>query len=504
MQSSSVNKPKIPLLDIREVGFVKDLRHGIAKVGGLPSCVFGQMVEFSGKDKGIVMGFNPHEVNVIILGDEGNISVGDSVTSLSELLVVPVGYGFLGRIVNSLGLPLDNKGEVISNDFFPVFREAPGVMEREPVEEPMLTGIKIVDLTIPVGRGQRELIIGDRQTGKSSIGIDAIINQKGKDVICIYCWIGGPQATLKKLLAQLAAKDSLGYTIVVSASADTPAAEQYLAPYTASALGEYFMYNGGHVLVIFDDLTKHAWAYRQMSLLLERSPGREAYPGDIFFLHSQLLERGGKLKKERGSGSMTFLPIAETLQGDITGYIQTNLISITDGQLYINSTLFREGFKPAIDLGLSVSRIGSKVQCKAIRELSKGLRLEYSQYREMLRLTKLRTHLSAEAMKKMRRGEILHDIFMQSNNQPLSQEEEIILFYAYKSGALENIPASYLKRFMDGIFAYFKESRPSALEVLKVKQELTEEIKADMDSCFKAYVEEIEKSEKAAQTADNR
>jgi len=491
MNDGGSGKIKIPLLDIREVGFVKDLRQGIAKVSGLPSCVYGQMVQFSCGIKGIVMGFNPQEVLVVILGRETGISSGDSVISLSELLSVPVGHGFLGRIVNSLAVPLDNKGEITGEDLYPVFREAPGVMEREPVEDSLLTGIKIIDLTIPIGRGQRELIIGDRQTGKSSIGIDTIINQKGKDVYCIYCWIGGPEAGLRKLLSTLAAKDALKYTIIVSASADVSAAEQYLAPYTAAALGEYFMYNGKHVLVVFDDLTKHAWVYRQMSLLLERSPGREAYPGDIFFLHSQLLERAGKLNKKRGSGSMTFLPIVETLQGDITGYIQTNIISITDGQLYINSTLFREGFKPAIDLGLSVSRIGSKVQPPAVKEVGKGLRLEYAQYREMLRLTKLRTHLSAEATEKMRRGEILHHLLMQVNNAPLSMEEEVVLFYAYRSRALEPYLDSFLSNFIEEIFKYIKTRNPGLIESLKSKPELTPGLTADLDKEFADFFKEL-------------
>jgi len=491
MNDGGSGKIKIPLLDIREVGFVKDLRQGIAKVSGLPSCVYGQMVQFSCGIKGIVMGFNPQEVLVVILGRETGISSGDSVISLSELLSVPVGHGFLGRIVNSLAVPLDNKGEITGEDLYPVFREAPGVMEREPVEDSLLTGIKIIDLTIPIGRGQRELIIGDRQTGKSSIGIDTIINQKGKDVYCIYCWIGGPEAGLRKLLSTLAAKDALKYTIIVSASADVSAAEQYLAPYTAAALGEYFMYNGKHVLVVFDDLTKHAWVYRQMSLLLERSPGREAYPGDIFFLHSQLLERAGKLNKKRGSGSMTFLPIVETLQGDITGYIQTNIISITDGQLYINSTLFREGFKPAIDLGLSVSRIGSKVQPPAVKEVGKGLRLEYAQYREMLRLTKLRTHLSAEATEKMRRGEILHHLLMQVNNAPLSMEEEVVLFYAYRSRALEPYLDSFLSSFIEEIFKYIKTRNPGLIESLKSKPELTPGLTADLDKEFADFFKEL-------------
>ncbi|MFA6609269.1 MAG: F0F1 ATP synthase subunit alpha [Candidatus Omnitrophota bacterium] len=488
---TNIDKIKIPLLEVREVGYVKDVRSGIAKVGGLPSCVYGQMVQFPQGTRGIVMGFNPTEVLVVILGDQGNISVGDSVTALGELLSIPVSDGFLGRIVNSLGDPIDDKGSIIASDYFPIFREAPGVMEREPVVEPLMTGTKIVDLAIPIGRGQRQLIIGDRQVGKSSVALDAVINQRGKYVICIYCWIGGPQAALKKILSNLLKKDALKYTIVVTSSADTSAAEQYLAPYAAAALGEYFMYNGKHVLVVFDDLTKHAWIYRQMSLLLERAPGREAYPGDIFYLHSQLLERAGKLKRERGGGSMTFLPIVETLQGDITGYIQTNLISITDGQVYFSSALFREGFKPAIDLGLSVSRIGSKVQCPAIKEVGGGLRLEYAQYREMLRLTKLRTRLSSEASAKMRRGEALRELLIQVNNEPVSLEEEVVLFYAFKRKILEAIPKANLRKFIDGFLPYLTQKEPSILKRIAEKQELTQDIKLDLDRSLVDFVKTL-------------
>jgi len=492
---SSLDKIKIPLVEIREVGFVKDVRRGIARVNGLPSCVYGQMVQFSQGIRGIVMGFNPHEVLVIVLGDEGNISVGDTVTSLAELLNVPVGEGFLGRVVNSLGEPIDSKGPIKASDAYPVFREAPGVMEREPVVDPLLTGIKIIDLVIPVGRGQRELIIGDRQTGKSSLGVDAIINQHDKDVICIYSWIGGPQAALKKIIHSLKMKDALKYTIIVSSSADTSAAEQYLAPYAAAAMGEYFMYNGKHVLLIFDDLTKHAWIYRQMSLLLERSPGREAYPGDIFYLHSQLLERAGKMKAQRGGGSMTFLPIVETLQGDITGYIQTNLISITDGQLYINSALFREGFKPAIDLGLSVSRIGSRVQYPGIREVSGGLRLEYAQYREMLRMTKLRTRLSPEALEKLKRGETLRELLMQPNNQPVSAEEEMILFYAVKRKVLEVLTPPLLRRFIDDFFRHLSQEHAGLLNQIKEKKQFTQEIKEELDKVLVDYFKKLKEEE---------
>ncbi len=484
---NGLTPPVLPSLEVREVGHVKDIRHGVIKIEGLPSCVYGQLIQFANGTKGLVMGFNPEEVLAVVLGPMTGISIGDSVSSLRELLTVPVGEGFLGRIVDSLAHPVDGKGEIAPDEYYPVFREAPGVMERDPVEEPLMTGIKIIDMTIPIGRGQRQLIIGDRQTGKSSIGVDTIMNQKGSGVVCIYCWIGGPEAGLRKIISALAQKDALAYTIIVNASADTGAAEQYLAPYTAAALGEYFMYHGKHVLVVFDDLSKHAWIYRQISLLLDRAPGREAYPGDIFFLHSQLLERAGKLNTRRGSGSMTFLPIVETLQGDIAGYIQTNIISITDGQIYINAALFREGFRPAIDMGLSVSRIGSRVQCPAIRELGKGLRLDYAQYREMLRMTKLRTHLSAEAHGLIKQGDILQQLLMQVNNQPVSVTEEILLFYAYKSIFLASLPDERVRPFVTGLYRYLKLEDPELLATIGRELKLTDTTKLMLERDFTRF-----------------
>ncbi len=482
----------IPLLDVSEVGYVKDVRGGVARVTGLPSCIYGQFVEFSRGTRGLVTGFDTQDVLIIILGDESTIFVGDSVSSLSALVGISVGEKFLGRIVNSIGEPIDGLGEIRPSAFFPIFRPAPGVMEREPINEALHTGIKIIDLLIPIGKGQRELIIGDRQSGKSSIGIDTIINQKDKDVICIYCWVGGPKVALKKIISTLNQKEAMKHTIIVAAPAGSAAAEQYMAPYTAATLGEYFMLNGKDVLIIFDDLTKHAWIYRQMSLLLERSPGREAYPGDIFYLHSQLMERAGRLKKELGGGSMTFLPIVETLQGDITGYIQTNLISITDGQIYIGSSIFREGFKPAIDLGLSVSRIGSKVQSSAIKEVSQGLRLEYAQYRETLRLTKLRTRLSTEAMEKMRRGDALRSLLMQLNGHPVSETEEIILFYAFKRKILEVVPPHILEKFIAEFYRTLQRERPQTVAALEARKELTVDVRNDLDKAFVDFFKTVE------------
>lgn len=490
------NTLDLPVIDIREVGVVKDVRRGIVRITGLPSCIYGQVLRFPNDALGLVMSFDADEIMAIIFGDEHGISVGDEVVFHHEQITIPVGEGFIGRIVNSLGEPLDNKGSILFSERNIVFREAPGVMDREPVTESLMTGIKTIDLAIPIGKGQRELIIGDRQTGKSSVAIDTIINQKDSGVICIYCWIGGAQSALKRILNNLHHKEALKYTTVVSASADASAAEQYLAPYAAAAMGEYFMSRGRDVLIVFDDLTKHAWIYRQMSLLLGRSPGREAYPGDIFFLHSQLLERAGRMKKELGGGTMTFLPVVETLQGDITGYIQTNLISITDGQIYISSALFREGFKPSIDMGLSVSRIGGRVQSPAIRALGAGLRMEYAQYREMLRMTKLRTRLSDEAEANLRRGEVLHELLLQQNSCPVSPEEEIVLFYAYRRKVLEVVGIPRVRRFIEGFFGYLSSHSPGLIADIKEGKELTEGIRAGLDRNISQFFKDLKLKEK--------
>lgn len=492
MKEQDQKAPKhIPTLEVKEVGSVKEVKRGIAKVAGLPSCIYGQLVEFKSGIKGMIMGFNQEEAVVIVLGEERYIKIGDSVTTFSELFHVPVGENFLGRVVNSIGEPFDGGGEIIPANHYPVFKEALGVMAREPITEPLLTGIKILDLMIPIGKGQRELIIGDRQTGKTSIGLDTIINQKGKDVICIYCWIGGSFSTFENFMHILKQKGVLPYSVFVCAPAAAPAAEQYLCPYTATAIGEYFMDQGKDVFVVFDDLTKHAWIYRQMSLLLERAPGREAYPGDIFYLHSQLLERAGRLKASLGGGTMTFFPIVETLQGDITGYIQTNLISITDGQIYLDTSLFHEGFKPAIEVGLSVSRIGSKVQSPAIKELGGGLRLEYAQYREMLRLTRLRTRLSKEATQRMKRGKALEELFTQENFFPLSQAEEIIIFYAFRKKILEALSPEFLKRFKADILQFIEKDDSKLIEELNSKGELTDNIKRRLEDKFLSFFKKL-------------
>ncbi|MFH1678109.1 MAG: F0F1 ATP synthase subunit alpha [Candidatus Omnitrophota bacterium] len=485
---------KIEALDIKEVGVIEELKQGIVKISGLPNCVFGSVIEFDnttsfGKQtlKGMIVEFNPQFAFGIVFGDERKIKVGDRVSSRGQLLNVPVGDNFIGRVVDSLGNPIDAKGKIEPATNHPVFRQAAGVMEREPISQPIHTGIKIIDMLIPLGKGQRELIVGDRQIGKTSIGIDTIINQKGKNVICIYCWIGGSSAAFNKIMQTLNQQGCMDFCLAVCASASSSASEQYICPYTAAALGEYFMYNGRDVLIIFDDLTKHSWVYRQMSLLLDRAPGREAYPGDIFFLHSQLMERAGRLKKEFGAGSMTFLPLAETLQGDITGYICSNLVSMTDGQIYLSSGLFQEGFKPAIDLELSVSRIGSKVQTLAVRQLSQGLRYEYVQYRSLLRLTRLRTKLSPEAGQQLQRGKALYEILIQENVHPVSLAEEIVLFYAFGQKILESISIEQVRLFKNQFFAYLCKHKQDLVEQLNNQGELTEEIKTLLDKIIREF-----------------
>jgi len=480
------NMQIIPL-EIREVGRVEEVKNGIVKISGLPSCLYGEMIEVGYGLKGMVIEFSPDFVRGIIFGDEYKVKVGDSVYSHKNILEVPVGDNFVGRIVSSLCQPIDNKGDIQSDEFTSVFREAAGVMKREPITESLQTGVKIIDLVIPVGKGQRELIIGDRQIGKSSIALDTILNQKGKNVICIYCWIGGSYAALNKTVQMLTSQGAMDYTIVVSASAGSSMAEQYLCPYTAATLGEYFMYQGKDVFVVFDDLTKHAWIYRQMSLLLERSPGREAYPGDIFFLHSQLMERAGRLKKEFGGGTMTFFPIAETLQGDITGYVPSNLVAMTDGQIYLNSGLFQEGFKPAIDLELSVSRIGNKVQCPIIRSLSRGLRYMYVQYRSLLRLTRLRTKLSSEATEQLQRGRVLYELLTQENNKPVSLAEEILLFYVFDRKILESLDAKQVVMFKRGFFGFLSKQSPSFIQELERTGDLTEELRSKLNTSISGY-----------------
>lgn len=483
-----LDKYKPRAFEIKEIGTVTEAKKGVASIVGLPFCLYGQMVHFPNDVKGMVVGFNEEKVMALVLGDETQIKSGDEVIGKAEPFKVPVGEGFVGRVVDSLSRPCDGRGKVGADDFYPVFRVAPGVMERIPVSEPLYTGTKIIDAITPLAKGQRELIVGDRMTGKTVLAIDAILNQQGKDVICIYCCVGRSDAFLSKTMRLLRERGAMEYTVVAATTAARSPGEQFLIPYTACALGEYFMYHGRDVLVVFDDLTKHAWVHRQISLLLERSPGREAYPGDVFYIHSQLMERAGRLRSELGGGTMTFLPIVETQQGDVTGHIPSNLISITDGQLYTSASIFNEGFKPAIDFGLSVSRIGSRVQCEAMKELSQKLRLDYVQYKELLRLTSVKAILSAEAEARLRKGEAMTQIFMQEKNRPVSLEEQIVLLYALKSPVLERLEALGWKRFKTEIFPFLLKTRSALSREIGAEQRLTQQRKERLDEAFAEFL----------------
>lgn len=477
--------------EVREVGHVKAVREFIVRAIGLPSCLNGQMLDFEHGGRGMVMGFTEQEVQILLLGSKGSIRAGDEVYNKGEEFRLPVGEAFLGRMVNSLCEPVDGLGPIEAKKLYPVFRDAPGVMERIPVEKTLETGTAILDAVVPIAKGQRELLIGDRMTGKTTIAVDAILNQKGKDVVCIYCCIGKTYSSLLKFLRLFRESEATPYTIVVSGIASTPAGEQFLAPYAACMIGEYFMQNGRDVLVIFDDLTKHAWVYRQISLLLERAPGREAYPGDIFYIHSQLMERAGYLKPELKGGSMTFFPIVDILQGDVTGYISSNLVSMTDGQIYLSTALFNKGLKPAIDFGLSVSRIGSKAQWPAMKELSGLLRLEYIQYKELLQMTQLRaTGLSSKAEAQLRRGEAITQLMVQDKNQPVSVEEQIMRLYALRRGVLDGLASSEIERFKRQFLGALKKLYPGLPSELREKRTLSEEIKEKLDEALRRYFQE--------------
>ena len=474
-------------VDVHEVGRVISVREFIVKVRGLPSCMNGQEVTFSNGDRGMVMGFSESEVFVLSFGNKSKLRAGDEVQSRGKPFVIPSGDAFIGRVVTSLGEPFDNKGPILFDDYNPIFREPPGVMERAPVKDALETGVRIIDASFAIAKGQRQLIIGDQMTGKTSLVTDTILNQKDKGVICIYCAIGQSRSSFLKVLRLLKDHGAMDYTVVVAGIASAPLGEQYLAPYAASALGEYFASKGKDVFVAFDDLGKHAWAYRQLSLLLERSPGREAYPGDIFYIHSQLLERAGKFIPELGGGTQTFFPIVATIQGDITGYIQTNLISITDGQLYLNTNLFQKGQRPAIDFGLSVSRIGNRAQCDAMRELSGKLRLEYLQFHELQRMIAMKAELSKEAEIRIRRGELVTQLFSQVNSNTSSLAEQIIFLYAIRKGILDNIP-QFWPKFKRDVYKWFKENKPKIIEDIHTKKVLAPELKQSLDQALDEFL----------------
>jgi len=479
--------PSEQWFDVREVGTVVAVRECIVKVDGLPSCLNGQKVWFANGDPGMVMGFNPDHVLVLLFGSKSKVRAGERVYSRGEPFTLPVGEGYVGRVISALGDPMDGLDPVKTDERYPIFRDAPGVMDRIPVKDALQTGIRSIDACFPIAKGQRQLIIGDQMTGKTTILTDVILNQRDKGVICIYCAIGQSRSAFLKVLRLLRERGAMDYTIVVGSIASAPLGEQFLAPYSAATLAEYFASKGRDVFVAFDDLSKHAWVYRQLSLLLERSPGREAYPGDIFYIHSQLLERAGKFVPELGGGTITHMPVVVTIQGDITGYIQTNLISITDGQLYLNTNLFQRGFKPAIDFGLSVSRIGNRAQCQAMKELAGKLRLEYLQYQELVRMSTMKADLSAEAQAKLRRGELITFLFSQMRGAPSSLEEQVVFLYAVRSGILDGVPTAW-RRFKENITHWLKQKYPELLNEIRTTQALSSGCKSKLDQALKTFL----------------
>ncbi len=482
--------PKGSSFEVIGVGSVKSVRKVIVLATGLPSCMNGQIVEFEGGQLGLVMGFSEEEIQILVLGSAESIRIGDRIYGREETLRLPVGDGFLGRAVSSLCVPIDECGPIEAAGSCPVFRDAPGVMERASVEQTLETGTLSIDAVIPIGKGQRQLLIGDRSTGKTSVGLDAFANQKGKNVICIYCSIGQPHSRLVQVVDFLEDRELLSHTIVVCGIASAPIGEQYLAPYTACMLGEYFMDRGDDVLVLLDDLTKHAWVYRQISLLLRRPPGREAYPGDIFYIHSQLMERAGQLSRDAGGGSMTFLPIVEILQGDVTGYIPTNLISMTDGQIYFNAALFKRGVKPAVDFGLSVSRIGNRAQWPAMRELSGDIRLSYLRYAELIQMSHLRVMaMSKELATQMSHGRAIEEVTKQDKNAPVPVEVQVLFLYALNMHVLDNLTPFLIRDFKREIPKFADASFPGMLDEIREKKELNDSIRRRLDECIAKYFE---------------
>lgn len=476
-------------IDVSETGVVLSVGDGIARIYGLEKAMVSELVEFPNGVMGLVLNLEEDSVGVAILGEDKEIKEGDVVKRTGKIIQVPVGEGLLGRVVNPLGEPMDGKGPIEAKEYRPIERKAPGVVERQPVKEPLRTGIKAIDSMIPIGRGQRELILGDRQTGKTAIVVDTILSQKGEGVYCVYVAIGQRQATIAQVVDKLRQYGAMDYTIVVAASASEPASLQYIAPYAGCTMGEYFRDNGMHALVIYDDLSKHAVAYRQLSLLLRRPPGREAYPGDVFYLHSRLLERAAKLSDEKGGGSLTALPIIETQAGDISAYIPTNVISITDGQIYLETDLFYAGFRPAINVGLSVSRVGGNAQIRAMRQVAGTLRLELAQYRELAAFAKFASELDKATQAQLIRGERLMEVLKQEQYQPLPFSKQIMIIYAGINGYLDELPVEAVKRYEKELFGFVEQRYPEIFSEIEEKKELDEALKERMDRALKEFRE---------------
>jgi len=475
-------------VNVEEVGEVIYVGDGIARIYGLEKVMAGELIEFPGNVYGMALNLEEDNVGCILFGSDTHIREGDSVKRTGRIMQVPVGEELLGRVVNPLGQPMDGKGPINAKQFNPIEKKAPGVIYRQPVKEPLQTGLKAIDSMIPIGRGQRELIIGDRQTGKTAIAVDTIINQKDSDVVCIYVAIGQKGSTIAKVVQTLEDNGAMDHTIVIASMAEQPAPLLYVAPYAGAAMGEYFRDNGKHALVIYDDLTKHAWAYRQVSLLLRRPPGREAYPGDVFYLHSRLLERAAKLNDKLGGGSLTALPIIETQASDISAYIPTNVISITDGQIYLETDLFYAGFRPAINAGLSVSRVGGNAQIKAMKQVAGRLRLDLAQFRELEAFVKFGSDLDQATMDQIIRGQHIREILKQDQYQPLPVEKQIAIIYLGIHGYLDKVPLGKVGSTERDFYSFLDSNFVDVLKDIREKKVLDKELEARLDNACKEFI----------------
>jgi F-type H+-transporting ATPase subunit alpha len=489
---------------VDEIGTVISLGDGIARLHGLDKVMAGELLQFPHGVAGIAMNLEEDQVGSVLLGEYTEIKEGDEVKRTGRIMSVPVGEAMVGRVVNALGEPIDDKGPIVTDKFIPVERIAPGVIDRQPVREPMATGLKAIDSMIPIGRGQRELIIGDRQTGKTAIALDTIINNKGNNLICIYVAIGQKRSSVAQVVKILEDAGAMEYTIVVVASASEPAPMQYIAPYAGCAIGEFFRDTGRHALCIYDDLSKHAASYREISLLLRRPPGREAYPGDVFYLHSRLLERAAKLSDKNGGGSLTALPVIETQAGDVSAYIPTNVISITDGQIYLESDLFNSGIRPAVNVGLSVSRVGGSAQIKAMRQVAGSLKLELAQYRELAAFAMFASDLDKATQAQLARGQRLVEVLKQPQFSPLPFSKQILIIFAGTSGYLDDLAVEEIRSFEQGLYNYVDTMNPGLLKTIMDKKILDDSLKADMKRTIEEFKQRFTAERQQASVAAAR
>jgi F-type H+-transporting ATPase subunit alpha len=478
-------------VDVAEVGSIVSVGDGIARVHGIERTMAGEMLEFPHGVFGIALNLEEESVGAVLLGDYTEIKEGDTVKRTNRIISVPVGEEMVGRVVNALGQPIDGKGPITSQTFREIERLAPGVVDRSPVKEPLQTGLKAIDAMVPIGRGQRELIIGDRQTGKTAVAVDTIINQKGQNVICIYNAVGQKQSTIAQVVRTLEDAGAMEYTIVVAAAASDPAPLLYISPYAACAMGEYFRDSGRHALCVYDDLSKHAQAYREISLLLRRPPGREAYPGDVFYLHSRLLERAAKMKQDLGGGSLTALPIIETQAGDLSAYIPTNVISITDGQIFLEADLFHQGVRPAINVGNSVSRVGGSAQVKAMRQVAGSLRLDLAQYRELAAFAQFGSDLDKATLSQLNRGRRLVEILKQPQYQPLPVEKQVVIIFAATNGYLDSVPVEHVRAYETDLYRFLETRRPEIVTTVAEQKQIDDQLKSSLAAALKEFGEQF-------------